>query len=367
MSNTPGSGVGGGKPSEASATIPVSSEAQERLLQGEQSYARMQQELQTLVQWRDSTPTQSGRTGSQIVRMQQALQQKEAELDMMRAVVRRQGVTIRTQSEAIANPKRHYVTPARFGDNNPDGMMLGQGSGQPMPPPPRPSFSAGTPGTPGNFPFPQQQQQQQTPTAALLPSAHDRWQQPSSTQSPFDANRNQTWEQQLTYHPQGPQMQQFSRGYHTTPTGASYGSHSTPFPTYGSSRDTFDSQPWAQQPHNPAFMEGDAVGAQLAKVWRMAVSFARSHVNTPSTARDNAMPQRIKDILLNAATRTTAFQFMSTPLCRYFLVAKVIVQWLMKNVLKVDSFTGFDSNVDRVIESCRNQIYQCEYIPPRRQ
>ncbi|EXJ95124.1 hypothetical protein A1O1_00243 [Capronia coronata CBS 617.96] len=361
MSYPYGSGVGGGKPSWAPATTPVSSAAQERLLHTEQSYARMQQDLQNLVQTRATTPmsaVDTGRAGSEIARMQQLLLEMGAEITGLKATIARQEATIKTQSDAIANPKRHYVTPVRFGDNTPHGRMLGQGSGQHMPPPSLPAFNTST-NTPGN---PTQQQ-------PYMASAHGPQHQPANMQSPSGPTHSQPWNQQLAYQGQGPQTPQFPMGYHTTPTGPSYGSHATPYQAPGSDQGMFGSQPRAQQPSNPnpntmavvpapAMQEDNPVKVQFAKVWSMAEAFARSHVNLPSTSRDNAMPQRVKDILLNAATRTTAFQFMSTPVFRYFLVTKMIVQWLLKTILKVDSFAGLDDNVDRVIASCRSQIYQ---------
>ncbi|EXJ90112.1 hypothetical protein A1O3_03181 [Capronia epimyces CBS 606.96] len=361
MSYLHGSGVGGGMP-----TTPVPHEAQERLLHTEQSYARKQQELQSLVQTRASTPmsaAESGRNSSEIAQLQQTLRQMEAEINTLKATNLRQMATIKTQSEAIANPKKHYVTPVRFRDNQPHGTMPSRDLSQVMPPQSAQSYNRRTS---DSIP----RQQPYLATAPLLPSAHDPQPQPTNIHDPFCANRNASWNQQLTYQPQGPQVQQFPMGYHTTPTGpsrGSHGSHGTPFKAHGSNQGMFGSQPQVQQPSNPQSMalvpasvttEWNAVKAQLAKVWGMAEAFSRSHVNIPSTARDNAMPQKLKDTLLNAATRTTAFQFMSTPLYRYFLVTKVIVQWLMNNVLKVDSFAGFDTNTDRVIESCRNQIYQ---------
>jgi len=102
----------------------------------------------------------------------------------------------------------------------------------------------------------------------------------------------------------------------------------------------------------------DHFKAAFEKVVNMSQQYAFSHVNTPSTLKDNQMPQAIKDRLLKAASMTTAFQFMSSPYTRFFLVTKLIVQWLIKNVLKYDSFRGMDPDTDSTIDGLRASIYQ---------
>ncbi|KAL2395245.1 hypothetical protein ABEF93_002669 [Exophiala dermatitidis] len=279
MSYPYGSGVGGGMPNKASATTPVSNAAQERLLHTEQSYARKQQELAALVQSTAGMPmtvAEGHRNTSEIAHLRQTLLQMEAEISQLKATNLQQMATIRTQSEALSNPRQHYVTSVRYGGN-----------------PPPPVF---------NPPM------------------------------------------------VGQQVQQIPMGYQTTSTG---GGHSGEPRRQGQSNVSPATK--ATTSGAPEFAE---VQRQFAKVWSMAEAYAVAHVNVPSTAKDNAMPQRLKDILLSAATRNTAYQFMSTPMTRYFLVTKVILQWIMRFVMKPDCFSGFDKNIDRTINSCRSQIYQ---------
>ncbi|KAL2426310.1 hypothetical protein ABEF95_003151 [Exophiala dermatitidis] len=291
MSYPYGSGVGGGMPNKASATTPVSNTAQERLLHTEQSYARKQHELAALMQTRAGMPitvAEGHRNTSEIAHLRQTLLQMEAEISQLKATNFQQMATIRTQSEALSNPRQHYVTPVHFGGNP---AMVGQ--------------------------YPQQQSyvaQQTTPDS------------------------------------RGQQGQQIPMGYQTTPTG---GGHSGE--PRRQEQSSVSPATKATTSDAPEYAE---VQRQFAKVWSMAEAFAVAHVNVPSTAKDNAMPQRLKDVLLNAATRNTAYQFMSTPMTRYFLVTKVILQWIMRFVLKADCFSGFDKNIDSTIESCRSQIYQ---------
>jgi hypothetical protein len=95
----------------------------------------------------------------------------------------------------------------------------------------------------------------------------------------------------------------------------------------------------------------------------MAQKYAQAHVNYPSTAKDNQMPQQCKDLLLQNASTTTAFNLMSTPLTRHYLVTKVMVAWCTANVLKHNSFEGFNEQTDKRVKALRSQIYQSKCTP----
>ena len=96
------------------------------------------------------------------------------------------------------------------------------------------------------------------------------------------------------------------------------------------------------------------------KVFDMAKQFAYAHANFPSTAGDEAMPKPIKDKVIKAASSNTAFSLMSHPSTRYLLIAKVISQWLVKHVFKINTFQGYDQEADGKIEVAKNSIYQSE-------
>jgi hypothetical protein len=104
------------------------------------------------------------------------------------------------------------------------------------------------------------------------------------------------------------------------------------------------------------------IAQDFAKFIHMAEVYAYSHVNMPSTHKDNAMPQEVKQRLMNAASTTSAFQLMQTPFTRYQLVTKLILQYCFRVILRHDTFAGFDPEIDQIIESCRNQIYQCKSL-----
>ena len=86
--------------------------------------------------------------------------------------------------------------------------------------------------------------------------------------------------------------------------------------------------------------------------------YAWLHVNVPSTQSDSGMPNHLKQYLLNLATKTTANRIMSNQNTRYFLVSKLIFDFIRTHVFAETSFAGFDRDVDDAVRSARKQIYQ---------
>ncbi|KIY02106.1 uncharacterized protein Z520_02244 [Fonsecaea multimorphosa CBS 102226] len=373
---------GRGTPLAASVTSPIIEQAQTRLSQSERNYSRTQQDLENAMRIRATTPMsamQLNAKDQEIAILQRKLSDQEAEMKGLRDTIERQQKTIKTQSEAISNPKQHYATPTpgRFGGNQPYGAHPNI---QPPPPPPPPIFATGN-----AVPYTQ-------PRPAITGPLH---QQPGSTPSPFDDSMAQQFSALSVNQPQGPQMQhpqptpfrqsghvnEFGspepiRPYNTnlaitsTPMGPSRGNSGTPaLASAGRMHTRGMPSTIMQQPQMPAFQPismgpgidlvvPEAVSHKFAHVLHMAQQYAYSHVNTPSTQKDNGMPQEVKDRLMRAASTTSAFQFMQTPYTRYLLVYKIIVQFMIKTILKHDCFAGFDIEADRVIEHCKNQMYQ---------
>ncbi|OAG42062.1 hypothetical protein AYO21_03797 [Fonsecaea monophora] len=370
-------------PLAASVTSPIIEQAQTRLNQSERNYSRTQQDLQNAMRIRATTPMSAVETNAkdqEIASLRRKLSDQEAEMKGLKDTIEKQRMTIKTQSEAISNPKQHYATPTpnRFGGNPPYGPNPNI---QPPPPPPPPIFATGNAMT----------YTQPRPTLSAPPH-----QQPGNTPSPFDDTMNQHFSALSINPAPGSQMQQPqptpfrqsghvnefgspepARPYNTnlaiksTPVGPKKGNSGTP--ALGSAarihtRGMPSTGP--QQPQMPAFpnpiqmvigphlIVPEAVVRQFAHVLHMAETYAYSHVNTPSTQKDNAMPQEVKDRLIRAASTTSAFQFMQTPFTRYLLVYKIIVQFMIKTILKHDCFTGFNPEADRIIETCKNQMYQ---------
>lgn len=378
-------------PLGASVTSPALSEAQSQLGQTEENYTRTQRELQRLMQMRARTPMsteQFNQSGREITALQQHERQLEEKIHRLEDLVARQQATIRTQSAAISNPRQYYpatnATPGGFGDTQTYGTMHGRNQSQQMlPPPPPPMFNQGTPSNLG----------QQSQPHAHMPSVYDRGPQQGIPQTPYGHSRSQTFGTPMTRQPGSQQplplglgqhgqisVNQFgspeplrpfnNAGRHVPPQTPQVGSRGQGYQT--SANRNAQSTPSSQAVQQPTFNDNTmalvkipegsgttSVKEQFEKVWTMAERYCWAHVNYPSTHKDANLPKAIKDRLLRTAAPTQAFPLMTTPLTRYLMVTKVVVQWIMKNILKHDSFRGFDPEVDAAIEASKNQIYQC--------
>lgn len=87
------------------------------------------------------------------------------------------------------------------------------------------------------------------------------------------------------------------------------------------------------------------------------MAFAHRHVNVPSTQGDNNVPAFLKTHLLALASTTTASRILSNRNTRYFLIAKLILDWIMNNVFGESKFAGFDANVDGAVRATREKIF----------
>lgn len=105
------------------------------------------------------------------------------------------------------------------------------------------------------------------------------------------------------------------------------------------------------------------VGSQQEKIanayhmfFDIVVDFAYKYVNYPSNARDSQMPQDLKTRLLQAASRQTAFGLMSSQQTRYFLVSKIIIQWIDHNVFSSNPFSGLHQDIDQSITTTKAKM-----------
>jgi hypothetical protein len=97
---------------------------------------------------------------------------------------------------------------------------------------------------------------------------------------------------------------------------------------------------------------------KFEKLFYMAERYAYSHMNFPSASKDSQLHQNTKERLMRASTRDSAHQLGSTGATRYYLMAKVILQWITKHVFKQTLFSTFDPDTDRRITALRDNIYQ---------
>ena len=94
-------------------------------------------------------------------------------------------------------------------------------------------------------------------------------------------------------------------------------------------------------------------------LFAMAETFSYAHVNFPSSIKDARLADSIKERLMKASSPSSAFNLMSNPQTRYFLVARIINAKLCKMILDVSCFEGFDRESDGKIAQYRGHLYQC--------
>lgn len=119
----------------------------------------------------------------------------------------------------------------------------------------------------------------------------------------------------------------------------------------------------AMTPHHEGTQQGRMASGYQA-FFDVVVDFAYKYVNHPSTTRDSQMPQSLKTILLNASTSHTAFGLMSSEQTRYFLVTKIMIQWIQDNLLSGKSFSGLDKEVDETIAIMQLNLGRQRPSPP---
>lgn len=387
-------------PSGASVTSPALESAELRLKQTVRSYSRTQHELSTLMSVRSQTPmsqAESINKDREIGELQVRLQAQDREVRELKEMVEKQRMTILQQSKAIQQPKQPYATPG-------PGAGQGQGPGPHQPASfhgPKPPYPQAPAPLLGPRSGPAQQQPNPTPPMGLAyqPPTGPRGAsqlgqgQPQWNKSGYQPNQmlppppQPQFGQHATVNPFGspePRPQSIRSGFPSASKHSSHSSRSNPSTdprrSMAMQGNHFSPSPQHTQQHQarpqPSYQPypqssplagpappGGGRDLQLFKtsfenVVNMAQKYAFAHVNHPSTTKDQQMPQEVKDRLLSAATTTTAFQFMSSPYTRYFLVTKIIIQWLLKNVFTHDCFRGVDAVIDKNIAEMKKSIYQ---------
>ena len=368
-------------------TSPQMEHAQVRLRSAQRSFSKTQNELQTLITNRSQTPMSTAdsiNNAREIRALEARLMEMAEEISRLKETIEKQRITIANQSKTISQPKVPYVTPGR-------GMGPGQtssfGDSQPnFPPPPQPlystdanpnpsSFHQGAPDQTHSFPGVDNQspygQQQSSfyganvhrsgsssgiPSQPLPTSSHQG--QPSYFVNAFGS-------------PESRLQNNRTPGYHPSAVPSSNGSGSKQSPAQMLGPPSRGTPALNSSEHSRAPSADNSLALTKArsdvreqepkesfsKLMNLAQLYAFNHVNTPSTHKDNGMPKAIKERLLKAASPTTAFTLMSTPYTRFYLVTKVIVQWLLKNVFKYDAFSGLDHKIDSQIDGLRASIY----------
>jgi hypothetical protein len=330
-----------------------------------------------------------GETDRKVLELQRELQDKEQQLQQERDLVARQQKTIKTQSETISSA----------GGRRSGHQHLSQPFSEPPLAHQRPSVMAQPPPPfklPGNLSVPTPSRRQGNNAAMSTLPEFSNLSLSSPGPDVFQSSvRNQD---QMSPTPSAPRLSrpsniQPTQGYNTP--GQAYSSHSmtpalprpenmstpsksdhsaprTPDPATMqngafagmNSNNSVSHTPSGVVSHSMALVRMDEAApdqgftSKFEKLFHMAERYCYSHMNYPSSMKDSQLPTTIKERLMKASTRESAHQLGSTGGTRFFLMTKIILQWIIKHVFKQSLFTSFDIDADSRIAGFKDKIYQ---------
>ena len=346
----------------------------------EMRVSQNQAELQQAISARQSNRSMSVNDRDDLERRYQQLQRKQVELEQELAKCK---VTIKTQSDIIQKPQSgHKPFPQPPFENRNAYPMSGPYQ-TPIPPPrfdPSGTVAAaqntlrqsnsyvdmqhsklnyGSRSTPGPAKVAYNINPSQTnPCPASLPgtlgyglTTEQRAQPlPSiyNANQPHDTYQVQTQASKNSYRP-------------------GYSQQSPDQPSY-SSQSSYPTIPQQQAPEIAPPMSGTMVrvtntaqnlgfSAKFDALFTMSERYAFAHINFPSSAKDAMLSSYIKG-KLELVAGNSAGNLMSNGQTRYYIIARVINQWISKHVLIRTCFSGLDDEIDAKIEMHANCIYQ---------
>ncbi|KAL4939743.1 hypothetical protein BDV06DRAFT_32230 [Aspergillus oleicola] len=89
---------------------------------------------------------------------------------------------------------------------------------------------------------------------------------------------------------------------------------------------------------------------------RMSEVFGQTHANFPNIYNDSHMDDFVKEYLMAVSCRSRTSHLLEDAATRGFLVAKAINWYLVEMILKVGVTAGFDTSVDSEIEQMQRQM-----------
>lgn len=93
------------------------------------------------------------------------------------------------------------------------------------------------------------------------------------------------------------------------------------------------------------------------ELWRKAEVFGQMHANFPDVRKDSKVEQRLKDYLMAISDKYNASTLLGKEETRFYVVAKAINFYLVRDVLKITVVKGFDPVVDAEIGQIKNQLF----------
>lgn len=117
--------------------------------------------------------------------------------------------------------------------------------------------------------------------------------------------------------------------------------------------------PYAAAYLDPATCIAEFV-SRLRELWAKTELFGQVHANTPNVYKDSHLDRRVKEYIMAVSDRNGASSLLGSPATRFFLVAKAVNAFLVREVLKVTVIRGFDVQADAEIGGIKKQLFPGE-------
>ena len=95
---------------------------------------------------------------------------------------------------------------------------------------------------------------------------------------------------------------------------------------------------------------------QFEALFNAVQTFAHTFANFPRTQNLANLPGNLRNNLLQAAGTNGAFPMLSNPNTRYFLVARMIYDWMCYKVFLPEAFSGLNEGFDRSVAVSRSKL-----------
>lgn len=101
--------------------------------------------------------------------------------------------------------------------------------------------------------------------------------------------------------------------------------------------------------------------SRLRELWAKTELFGQVHANTPNVYKDSHLDRRVKEYIMAVSDRNGASSLLGSPATRFFLAAKAVNAFLVREVLKVTIIRGFDVQADAEIGGIKKQLFPGEF------
>lgn len=98
------------------------------------------------------------------------------------------------------------------------------------------------------------------------------------------------------------------------------------------------------------------ITSRFRELWAKTELFGQIYANTPNAFKDSHLDIRVKDYVMSVSDKHGASSLLDSPATRFFLVAKAINVFLVREILKVTMIQGFNDQADVEILSLKEQI-----------